>query len=79
MNRIFIQVALPPPLARELTYALPLDWDEIRIGTLVLVPVGKRLITGVVVDGKVDFGEHPKNIQIREVHDHLRMLLQNHL
>ena len=67
MNRIFIQVALPPPLARELTYALPLDWDEIRIGTLVLVPVGKRLITGVVVDEKVDFGEHPKNIQIRDV------------
>ena len=67
MNRTLVQVALPPPLARELTYALPLDWDEIRIGTLVLVPVGKRLITGVVVDGKVDFGEHPKNIQIRDV------------
>lgn len=67
MNRRFVQVALPPPLARELTYAMPLDWEVIRIGTLVLVPVGKRLVTGVVVEEKIDFEEQSINIQVRDV------------
>jgi len=67
MNRRFIQVALPPPLARELTYTLPLDLETIRIGALVLVPVGKRLVTGVVVDQKIEFEEKSENIRIRDI------------
>ena len=50
MSRRFVEVALPPPLARELTYSVPPDIDsDIAIGSLVLVPVGRRLMTGVAI------------------------------
>ena len=50
MSRRYVEVALPPPLARELTYLVPPDLGATAaIGALVLVPVGKRLMTGVIV------------------------------
>ena len=50
MTQRFVEVALPPPLARELTYRLPTDLVEYaQIGTMVLVPVSRRMMTGVVV------------------------------
>ena len=50
MSRRYVEVALPPPLARELTYGLPADLDpDVQLGSLVLVPVARQLMTGIVV------------------------------
>lgn len=50
MSRRFVEVALPPPLSRQLTYGVPADLNDIVvIGSVVLVPVQQRLITGFVV------------------------------
>ncbi len=57
MTRKYVEVALPPPLARELTYGVPDELaDEMQPGALVLVPVVQRLLTGIVL-GPADFGE----------------------
>ena len=45
-----VEVALPPPLARQLTYRIPADLlGVVRPGSMVLVPVQRRLLTGFVV------------------------------
>jgi primosomal protein N' (replication factor Y) (superfamily II helicase) len=50
MTRRYVEVALPPPLARQLTYGVPAGIDgEIQPGVLALVPVARRLLTGVVL------------------------------
>ena len=50
MNRRLVEVALPPPLARQLTYAVPSELTEtVGLGSVVLVPVQQRLVTGFVV------------------------------
>ena len=57
MTRYYVEVALPPPLARELTYGVPDELaDEMQPGALVLVPVVQRLLTGIVL-GPADIGE----------------------
>ena len=57
MTRKYVEVALPPPLARELTYGVPDELaDEVQPGALVLVPVVQRLLTGIVL-GPADIGE----------------------
>ena len=50
MNRRLVEVALPPPLSRQLTYAVPEELtDVVCLGSVVLVPVQQRLVTGFVV------------------------------
>ncbi len=50
MSRRLVEVALPPPLARQLTYAVPSELTEtVGLGSVVLVPVQQRLVTGFVV------------------------------
>jgi primosomal protein N' (replication factor Y) len=45
-----VDVALPPPLSRQLTYRVPADLlGTVRLGSMVLVPVQGRLLTGFVV------------------------------
>lgn len=57
MTRNYVEVALPPPLARELTYGVPDELaDEMQPGALVLVPVVQRLLTGIVL-GPADIGD----------------------
>ncbi len=46
-----IQVAVPVPALDALTYSLPDEMPEPATGARVLVPLGKRAITGVVVSG----------------------------
>ncbi|MCH8056188.1 MAG: DEAD/DEAH box helicase family protein, partial [Deltaproteobacteria bacterium] len=47
----FAQVVIPSPLKEPLTYAIPpLLQDGLKTGMRVLVPLGKRKVTGVVVD-----------------------------
>ena len=47
MSRQFIEVAVAPPVGRELTYGVPTELtDAVRPGSVVLVPVKRRLVTG---------------------------------
>ena len=50
MTQGYVEVALPPPVARELTYGVPAEFAaEARPGALVLVPVVQRRLTGIVL------------------------------
>jgi primosomal protein N' (replication factor Y) len=46
-----VRVAVPVPQLDALTYAIPESLPDPPIGARVLVPVGKRVLTGVVVAG----------------------------
>jgi primosomal protein N' (replication factor Y) (superfamily II helicase) len=47
----FACVVIPSPLRHALTYSVPLSFrEQISLGTRVLVPVGKRKLTGVVFE-----------------------------
>ncbi|MBI4523547.1 MAG: primosomal protein N' [Deltaproteobacteria bacterium] len=49
--RPFAQVLIPSPLKEPLTYAVPPSMHErLEIGMRVQVPLGKRKVTGVIVD-----------------------------
>jgi len=62
----YVQVALPLPLDRKFLYSIfPKDPIEVRIGSRVLVPFGKRTLTGVIVG--IRKGPPPKNVKIKEV------------
>jgi primosomal protein N' (replication factor Y) (superfamily II helicase) len=56
MSRRFVEVALPPPLSRQLTYGVPEELGRVVVaGSVVLVPVQQRLVTGFVV-GETELG-----------------------
>jgi primosomal protein N' (replication factor Y) len=44
-----IQVAVPVPQLEPLTYALPADFPDPVPGARVLVPLGRRVLTGIVI------------------------------
>lgn len=47
----FARVVIPSPLKHSLTYTVPLSFrEQISVGMRVLVPVGKRKLTGVVFE-----------------------------
>jgi primosomal protein N' (replication factor Y) (superfamily II helicase) len=46
-----IQVAVPVPALDALTYSVPDDMPEPAVGARVLVPLGKRALTGIVISG----------------------------
>jgi len=46
----FVEVALPVPLRHTFTYRLPSRMSNVRIGSRVAVPLGKRMLTGFVLD-----------------------------
>lgn len=51
----FVDIALPVPLFKTFTYAVPTDTSyAVSIGSRVVVPFGKRTLTGVVVDEKLE-------------------------
>ena len=50
MSRLCVEVSLPPPLARELSYGVPAELcAAVGPGSLVLVPVAHRQMTGVAL------------------------------
>ena len=53
---MFVLVAVPVPSLDLLTYAIPGDIDAPPIGARVVVPLGSRLVTGIVVDHAADDG-----------------------
>ena len=48
-----LQIAVPVPQLDALTYSVPDEFSDPALGARVLVPVGKRVLTGVVVDAAV--------------------------
>ncbi|MEC8646142.1 MAG: primosomal protein N' [Candidatus Latescibacterota bacterium] len=65
MSRRYVEVALPPPLARQFTYGVPEEVDSLLPGALVLVPVSQRLLTGVAtrVNISLEHGLNPSKIR----------------
>lgn len=65
MSRRYVEVALPPPLARQFTYGVPEEVDSLLPGALVLVPVSQRLLTGVAtrVNIPLEHGLNPSKIR----------------
>ena len=53
---MFISVAVPVPNLDLLTYAVADDVDRPAIGARVLVPLGTRVVTGIVIDHVDDSG-----------------------
>lgn len=50
VEKEFARVAIPSPLKEPLTYRVPTDFQRVlEVGMRVLVPLGKRRVTGVVV------------------------------
>ena len=48
-ERPFIEIALPLPVRQNFTYGLPAQFAHAKTGARVLVPFGKRTLTGYVV------------------------------
>ncbi len=53
----FVRVAVPVPALDALTYRVPEQLSVPVVGARVLVPLGKRVITGLVVDRELGTGE----------------------
>lgn len=50
MSTPYVQVAVEAPLADPLTYIWPKDLDVAKTGQSVIVPLGKRKLSGVIVE-----------------------------
>ena len=48
-ERPFVEVALPLPVRQNFTYRLPDSFSLAKLGARVLVPFGRRTLTGYVV------------------------------
>ena len=56
---MFARVAVARPLGDELTYAIPAPLGELRVGHVVLVPLGSQGETGYVVGTSDEPGLRP--------------------
>ena len=51
MSQFFADIALPLPIDHTFTYSVPSEFqDQVAVGSRVVVPFGKKTLTGVVVD-----------------------------
>ncbi len=66
-SKKYVAIALPLPLRRALTYEVPEKMQgEVSPGRRVLVPLGKRILTGVVLGPAED---RPLPIQVRPLRE----------
>ena len=65
MNRI--SVAVPVPTLDLLTYSVPDGMPAPAIGARVVVPIGSRSVTGIVVDGRDRMGQDVSGMDIKPV------------
>jgi primosomal protein N' (replication factor Y) len=66
MNLTLINVALPVPLPQLFTYSIPPQFDSIvTLGTAVIVPFGRKVLTGIVVG----FPKEKPNFTIKQIKD----------
>jgi primosomal protein N' (replication factor Y) len=80
--QLFADVAVEEPVEGLFTYIVPSDWaDQIRIGHIVEVPFGSRIIKGCVVGLKNDHDHVPlkKNKPLRRIVNPAFCLSQNEL
>ena len=64
----YIEVALPLPVRKTFTYDVPQDLEEAPSpGRRVLVPLGRRLLTGFVLGPALTLPTHATILPIREV------------
>ncbi|MBI2504610.1 MAG: primosomal protein N' [Candidatus Latescibacteria bacterium] len=69
MTRCYVEVSLPPPVSRELTYGVPAELaGQVEVGSAVLVPVLRRQLTGFVVG----FADPPS--EVAEIRDLVRLV-----
>lgn len=71
-NPKYLEAALPVPVRKLFTYRVPAGLgDVIRVGARVLVPFGKRSLTGYVAGFKnsLDPASQLTDADIREIHD----------
>jgi primosomal protein N' (replication factor Y) len=57
-----IRVAVPVPGLEALTYGVPDDLPEPAVGARVLVPLGKRIVTGIVIERGLGIGDRGSGI-----------------
>lgn len=63
-DEVWAEVAVPVPLRFTLTYLVPTPWhDEVKPGQRVLVHVGPRRMTGVVISVGPAAGERPEKLR----------------
>jgi primosomal protein N' (replication factor Y) len=64
---VFVYVAVPIPTLDLLTYSVPDDIETPAIGARVVVPVGTRSVTGIVVDRGDRIDPQGRNASDREI------------
>jgi primosomal protein N' len=63
----YVQVYLPLPKFRSFTYRVPEEWQEIpRPGQLVLAPMGRRRVIGMVSPAREGFSV-PTGVEIKKL------------
>ncbi len=67
-NSRVVQVAVPVPVDNTFSYAVPEEMEDVPFGVRVIVPFGRRTVTGVVVG----FGD--ENRPVEEMKDISRVL-----
>ena len=66
MNQLLVDVALPVPLYQSFTYIVPPDLAQlVRHGSRVLVPFGKKILSGIAID----FPPESSIKSLRPIHD----------
>ena len=66
--RQYIEVALPLPVRKTFTYEVPQDLEEAPSpGKRVLVPLGRRLLTGFILGPALTLPTHTAILPVREV------------
>jgi primosomal protein N' (replication factor Y) len=65
VNRI--SVAVPVPTLDLLTYSVPDGMPAPAIGARVVVPIGSRTVTGIVVDGRARMGQDIRGMDIKPI------------
>jgi primosomal protein N' (replication factor Y) len=67
---VLVHVAVPVPALDLLTYSVPDQFGRAAVGARVVVPLGARVVTGIVVEVDVDAGSAARGIKpIRQLLD----------
>ena len=67
---MFAEVAFPISSYTQFTYSIPKEFiDQIQIGTRVKAPLGRRLVTGIVVSKSTESDYKGKHRRIKEIVD----------
>jgi primosomal protein N' (replication factor Y) len=71
---LFLHVAVPVPTLDLLTYSVPANLEAPPVGARVVVPVGTRTVTGIVVDRVEAIEPRAAELRIKEIKPIRRIL-----